>query len=116
MVPKDSLFRDDVFETTCRRVQDRNESRIIRSHYPVPCTISLQNMSSLENTHNTDIISQFIADLRPGDPLESGEEFLQYVLDRLEVRPGCEPASTGLAVPSGEVFDKHVARGRAVLL
>jgi hypothetical protein len=33
-VPKDSLFRDDVFETTCRRVQDRNESRVICSITP----------------------------------------------------------------------------------
>ncbi|KAL8696804.1 MAG: hypothetical protein Q9201_007468, partial [Fulgogasparrea decipioides] len=33
-VPNDSLFRDDVFEETCRSVQDRNESRIIRSISP----------------------------------------------------------------------------------
>ena len=33
-VPNDSLFRDDVFEATCRSVQDRNESRIIRSISP----------------------------------------------------------------------------------
>ena len=61
-------------------------------------TITLQNISSSENTHNIDIISQFIADLRLGDPLEAGEEFLQYVFDRLEVRLWCEPARTGLAV------------------
>ena len=29
-VPKDSLFRDDLFETTCRKIQDRNEARIIQ--------------------------------------------------------------------------------------
>ncbi|KAI1111650.1 hypothetical protein F5Y14DRAFT_306000 [Nemania sp. NC0429] len=33
-IPIDSLFRDDVFEATCRSVQDRNESRIIRSISP----------------------------------------------------------------------------------
>ncbi|KAK5310626.1 hypothetical protein LTR93_011984 [Exophiala xenobiotica] len=33
-VPNDSLFRDDVFEATCRSVEDRNESRIIRSISP----------------------------------------------------------------------------------
>ena len=33
-VPTDSLFRDDVFEATCRSVQDRNESRVIRSISP----------------------------------------------------------------------------------
>jgi hypothetical protein len=79
-------------------------------------TITLQNISCSENTHNIDIISQFIADLRLGDPLEAGEEFLQYVFDRLEVRLWCEPARTGLAVPSSEVFNEHVARDRAVLL
>lgn len=33
-IPNDSLFRDDVFEETCRRVQERNEARIIRSISP----------------------------------------------------------------------------------
>ena len=33
-VPNDSLFRDDVFEATCRSVEDRNEARIIRSISP----------------------------------------------------------------------------------
>lgn len=32
--PTASLFRDDVFEATCRSVQDRNESRVIRSISP----------------------------------------------------------------------------------
>ena len=29
-VPQDSLFRDDIFEATCRKVRDRNETRVIR--------------------------------------------------------------------------------------
>ena len=29
-VPKDSLFWDNLFETTCRKIQDRNEVRIIQ--------------------------------------------------------------------------------------
>ena len=29
-VPKDSLFRDDLFERTCQKIQDRNETRVIR--------------------------------------------------------------------------------------
>lgn len=33
-IPNDSLFGDDVFEETCRRVQDRNEARVIRSISP----------------------------------------------------------------------------------
>lgn len=29
-VPTDSLFRDDLFEATCRKIRDRNETRVIR--------------------------------------------------------------------------------------
>jgi hypothetical protein len=29
-VPNDSLFRDDLFRSTCRNIQDRNETRVIR--------------------------------------------------------------------------------------
>ena len=29
-VPMDSLFRDDLFEKTCRRIEDRNEARVIQ--------------------------------------------------------------------------------------
>ncbi|KAI9752011.1 MAG: hypothetical protein M1835_001140 [Candelina submexicana] len=29
-VPQDSLFRDDLFKKTCRRIQDRNEAMVIR--------------------------------------------------------------------------------------
>lgn len=34
-IPKDSLFRDDIFESTCRRVEDRNEARVIRDITPL---------------------------------------------------------------------------------
>lgn len=49
-VPKDSLFRDDVFRTTCRKVQDRNEARVIRSitQYIVP---SVEDLETLGATH-----------------------------------------------------------------
>lgn len=29
-VPQDSLFRDDLFDRTCRKIQDRNEARVIQ--------------------------------------------------------------------------------------
>jgi hypothetical protein len=90
---------------------------VVRANCGRPISsITLQNISSSENTYNINIISQFIADLCLGDPLEAGEEFLQYVFDRLEVRLWCEPARTRLAVLSSEVFNEHVARDRAVLL
>jgi hypothetical protein len=61
------------------------------------------------------ILSQSLANLRPGDPLEAGEKFLQCVGDRRKVGGFGQLASTGLAVPSGEVLDEHIARGPAVL-
>lgn len=30
LVPLNSLFRDDIFEVTCRKLRDRNETRVIR--------------------------------------------------------------------------------------
>ena len=29
-VPRESLFRDDIFETTCRKIRNKNETRVIR--------------------------------------------------------------------------------------
>ena len=29
-VPRDSLFGDDLFKSTCERIQDRNETRVVR--------------------------------------------------------------------------------------
>lgn len=49
-VPKDSLFRDDVFEATCRKVQDRNEARVIRSitRYIVPSVEDLETLGATQ--------------------------------------------------------------------
>lgn len=33
--PQDSLFRDDIFEMTCRKVEDRNEARVMRDITPL---------------------------------------------------------------------------------
>ncbi|KAK4170682.1 hypothetical protein QBC36DRAFT_126416 [Triangularia setosa] len=30
LVPSDTLFRDDIFETTCQKIEDKNEARIIQ--------------------------------------------------------------------------------------
>ncbi|AEO59814.1 hypothetical protein MYCTH_2095026 [Thermothelomyces thermophilus ATCC 42464] len=42
-VPSDTLFRDDIFETTCQKIHNRNESRVIRdiSRLIVPSAESL---------------------------------------------------------------------------
>ncbi|KAK1778551.1 hypothetical protein QBC45DRAFT_433355 [Copromyces sp. CBS 386.78] len=34
-IPTDSLFRDDLFEKTCRNVADRNEARVVRDISPL---------------------------------------------------------------------------------
>ena len=49
-VPKDSLFRDDRFEATCRKVQDRNEARVIRSISPyiVPSVEDLETLGATQ--------------------------------------------------------------------
>ncbi|KAF6811738.1 hypothetical protein CPLU01_15053 [Colletotrichum plurivorum] len=48
--PRDSLFRDDIFETTCRKVGDRNEARVIRDITPliVPSAENLATYSASE--------------------------------------------------------------------
>ena len=28
-VPEESLFRDDIFDKTCEKIQDRNEARVV---------------------------------------------------------------------------------------
>ena len=49
-IPKDSLFRDDLFRVTCDKVQDKNEARVIRSITPyiVP---SAEDLETLGATH-----------------------------------------------------------------
>jgi hypothetical protein len=49
-VPKASLFRDDIFEATCRKVQDRNEARVIRSITPyiVPSVEDLETLGATQ--------------------------------------------------------------------
>ena len=58
-IPKDSLFRDDLFKSTLRKVQDRNETRVVRdiSQLIVPsaetlATYGAANLQCLiESTH-----------------------------------------------------------------
>jgi len=58
-----------------------------------------------------DIISQCIANLCSGDPLEAAEKFLRDVSDGFNVGLLIEPAGPRLAIPSEEVFDEDIARG-----
>ncbi|KJZ70771.1 hypothetical protein HIM_09855 [Hirsutella minnesotensis 3608] len=58
-MPNDSLFRDDLFEQTCRRVEDRNEARVIRDITPlivpsaeVLCTYGAKHLNILIESVN----------------------------------------------------------------
>lgn len=49
-VPKDSLFRDDLFEKTCRKIEDRNEAKVIQdiARLIVP---SAETLATYDATH-----------------------------------------------------------------
>jgi len=89
-------------------------------------TITLQNISSSENTHNIDLISQFIADLRLGDPLEAGEEFFSMFLTDSRLGFGASrperdlqyhraKSLTSTLLGTGQFFCKHSEAGTPLL-
>jgi hypothetical protein len=47
--PQDSLFRDDLFDTTCRKIRNRNEAMVIRDISPliVPSAQTLATYCSI---------------------------------------------------------------------
>lgn len=49
-VPQESLFRDDIFESTCRKIRRRNEARVVRDILPliVPSAESLATYGARE--------------------------------------------------------------------
>ena len=54
-VPKDSLFRDDLFKKTCRKLEDRNEARVIQdiARLIVP---SAETLATYRATHLDNLI------------------------------------------------------------
>ena len=52
-VPKDSMFRDDLFRATYEKVQDRNEARVIRSITPyiIPSAEDLETLGATYLEH-----------------------------------------------------------------
>lgn len=52
-VPKDSVFRDDLIEKTCRKIQDRNEARVIQdiSRLVVPSAETLATYEATDLDH-----------------------------------------------------------------
>ena len=59
-VPKDSLFRDDLFEKTCRKIQDRNEARIIQdiSRLIVPSAETLATYGATDLDHLIESVNE----------------------------------------------------------
>jgi len=55
--PKDSLFRDDLFQETCQKLQDRNEARVINdiARLIVP---SAETLTTCGETHLKDLVVQ----------------------------------------------------------
>ena len=68
-VLKDSLFRDDLFEKTCRKIQDRNEARVIQdvSRLIVPSAETLA-------TYGATDIDHLIEGVNEGIPSRSRQE------------------------------------------
>ena len=59
-VPKDSLFRDNLFRKTCRKIQDRNEARVIRSITPyiVPLAEDLEILGAIHLEHLIEAVNE----------------------------------------------------------
>ncbi|KAL8992009.1 MAG: hypothetical protein Q9169_007447 [Polycauliona sp. 2 TL-2023] len=93
--PEDSLFRDDIFEQTCRDIQDRNEARIIqdigRLMVPSPGTLtkcgSPHLLHLIENVNEAWSSGIPVEGPRPQPDFSIGfkpSAFNQKQLDRLE--------------------------------
>ena len=59
-LPTDSLFRDDIFETTCRNVQHRNEARVIQdiSRLIVPSAETLATYGATNLNHLIESVNE----------------------------------------------------------
>jgi len=56
-VSKDSLFQDNLFQATCDKVQNRNETRVIRSIISY-IVLSAENLKTLDATHLEHLIER----------------------------------------------------------
>ena len=59
-VPKDSLFRDDLFRKTCQKIQERNEARVFRSITPniVPSVEDLETLGAAHLEHLIEAVNE----------------------------------------------------------
>ena len=59
-VPQDSLFRDDLFDKTCRNLQDRNEAMVIRdiALLIVPSTQTLATYGAVHLNHSFECVNE----------------------------------------------------------
>lgn len=105
MVPEDSLFRDDLFRKTCRKIQDRNETMVIRDIgllvVPSAQTLATYGATHLNHLYETtnegwnSIFSFPLHKTRPQPDFSVGfgrSAFTQEQLDKLKPFVG-EPGS-----------------------
>lgn len=59
-IPKDSLFRDDLFDETCRSIQGKNEARVVRDISPLICPSAeiLAIYSAMKPKYLTDSVNE----------------------------------------------------------
>jgi len=60
MVPQDSLFRDDIFDKACRKLQDRNEARVVQdiSRLIVPSAETLATYGATHLDHLIESVNE----------------------------------------------------------
>ncbi|KUJ06351.1 uncharacterized protein LY89DRAFT_703031 [Mollisia scopiformis] len=82
-VPQDSLFRDDVFEKACRKIQDRNEARVVQdiTRLIVP---SAETLATYGATHLDPLIESVNEGWNSAEPFYGPRPQLDYSLEKLQ--------------------------------
>jgi len=59
-IPYEGLFRDDLFDKTCRKIQDRNEAKVIQdiSRLLVPSADTLETQGAAHLEHLTESVNE----------------------------------------------------------
>jgi hypothetical protein len=84
--PQNSLFRDDLFRTTCRKIRNRNESMVVRdiSQLIVPSAQTLATYGTTNLDHLIESVNEGWNSAEPAftdDQLEKLKPFVGEVLD-----------------------------------
>ncbi|KAK4242980.1 hypothetical protein C7999DRAFT_45091 [Corynascus novoguineensis] len=80
--PQDSLFRSDIFESTCQKVEDRNETRVIRDITPL-IVLSAEILCIYGASHLKHLIESVNEGWNNSIPLTSTHVFTKDQLTKL---------------------------------